>query len=67
MKTYVCDACKTVVGDPYKVKMKEFMYTAEYDFGFIFPVETEFRKKLHLCGRCFDNLRKIAMRKEGAE
>lgn len=67
MKTYVCDACKTIVSDPYKVRMKEFVYTAEFSFGYGFPVKTEFRKKIHLCERCFKNLRNIAIQKEGAE
>lgn len=67
MKRYVCDSCNEVITDPYEAQMKEFMYTAEYDFGMIFPIETKNRRKLHLCGKCFENLKHIAERKEGDE
>ena len=65
MKTYVCDSCNNIIADPYKANMKEFSYTAEYDFGTVFPVKCKGRKKVHLCGECFSNLRYIAKQKEG--
>ena len=64
MKRYVCDCCNKIIEDPYEAQMKEFMYTAEYDFGTVFPIETRYRKKLHLCGSCFANLKSIAEQKE---
>lgn len=67
MKTYVCDSCNSIIADPYEARMKEFLYTVGYDFGMVFPVKTRCRKKLHLCGKCFDNLKHIAKQKEGAE
>lgn len=67
MKTYVCDCCNTIISDPYEVKMKEFYLRTKFDFGGAYPVETTDRRKIHLCGNCFNNLKNIANKKGGAE
>lgn len=65
MKTYVCDSCKTIINNPYEIKMKEFYYGTEFDFGFAFPIERKIRGKIHLCDKCFSNLKYIAEQKRG--
>lgn len=67
MKTYACDSCKTMIDNPHKVKMKEFYYAVEYDWGLRFPVEAKTKQKIHLCDKCFLGLRTIAERKGGEE
>ena len=63
-KTYVCDACGTVIDNPYKARMKEFCIGCEYDLCGVFPKFTTIRKKVHLCDECYHALNKLAERKE---
>ena len=67
MKTYVCDSCKKIIDDPFEIKMKEFFYVADYDFGTAFPSPFKQTAKIHLCDECFNGLRLIAKEKGGAE
>ena len=67
MKTYVCDSCKRIIDDPYELRMKEFSYVATYDCGMCLPDKMKCRKKIHLCGKCFESLKYIAEKKRGAE
>lgn len=43
MKVYKCDSCGRTIDNPYKVKMKEFYISYEYDYGIAFPYN--YRKK----------------------
>ena len=65
MKTYVCDSCRKIIDNPYEAKMKEFYYTAEYDFGTVFPSPFKEKKIIHLCEKCFLGLSLIAKEKGG--
>ena len=67
MKAYVCDCCNAVISDPYEAQMKEFYYGAEYNFGTAFPIQIKNRRKIHFCGTCFDNLKNVAKKKDGAD
>lgn len=67
MKTYVCDSCKTIIDEPYKVKMKEFIYIVECDVCTVFPHPFKEKKKIHLCDKCFLGLRILAEKKGGEE
>jgi hypothetical protein len=46
--------------DPYKAKMREFTYVAEYDLGHIYPRPRKEKKIVHLCETCFKGLSRIA-------
>lgn len=60
MKVYQCDACKKVIRDPYKVKMKEFYIGTIFDDGTYFPIDTNRKTKVHLCDACYGGLSLIA-------
>lgn len=58
-KEYVCDCCKAIIENPYKVKMKEFYIGAEIDSCGIFPVDSKRTTKIHLCDNCYKALKNI--------
>lgn len=60
MKVYRCDACEKVIGDPYKVKMKEFYIGTTFDNGIFYPLEIKKKTKVQLCDTCYRNLQFIA-------
>ena len=56
MKTYKCDACGTVIDNPFVYRMKEFVVETEiYEYG-VFPSFQKRKRKVHLCGGCFNGL-----------
>lgn len=59
MNTYICDACGSVITDPYKVKMKEFYIGCEFDYGTVFPRHSTRKQKIHLCDGCYRNLKNL--------
>ena len=65
MKSYICDICEKPITDPYRANMREFRFAVTYEFGFGCPTEEKTRTKIHLCGDCFDELKQIAMRRNG--
>ena len=66
MKRYVCDACHSVIDNPYNAHMKEFLvsYTYERGVGAI-PVDFKQRRKIHMCGHCWEEFLKTCLRREG--
>lgn len=64
-KKYVCDICGKVISDPYEAKMREFYMSLDYDGCMIShtPVKT-FKKRIHLCGYCFNGLVEAAVNKK---
>ena len=60
MKAYVCDACGSVLEDPYSVNMKEFYVGCDFDLFVGGPIGATRRVKMHLCEDCFHGLKLIA-------
>ena len=56
MKVYKCDSCGRTIDNPYKVKMKEFYISYEYDYGIAFPYNYRKKTKIHLCENCYRGL-----------
>ena len=59
MKTYICDACGKVIKNPYEAKMKQFYYSADYEFGGAFPKPQTVKETVDLCEDCFKNLGRL--------
>ena len=56
MKVYICDSCGTVIRDPYKENVTEYVYSAKTG------QRGKWRRTLHLCATCCQNLRWLAER-----
>ena len=65
MKSYICDICEKPITDPYTARMREFGITLTFEFGWASPDHYKERTKIHLCGDCFEEFKKIAMRRNG--
>ena len=64
MKAYLCDSCRTVITDPYDVRMKEFYIGCDYEVANSFPFPATCKKKIHLCEQCYTNLRNIGQKEK---
>ena len=60
MKTYVCDSCERIIDNPYILRMKEFYFAWDAEYGKV-PVKS--KHKIHLCNTCFRALHDIANRR----
>ena len=56
MKAYVCDICGDVIDKPYDARMREFHLVCDHD---CLPAPTKEKVKIHLCGACFVELKRI--------
>ena len=65
MKAYICNICLKPIIDPYKSNMREFSIDLDYDLGYPLPTHRKEKSKIHLCGDCFDELKQIAIRRNG--
>ncbi len=59
MKAYVCDICSITIDDPHTLKMKEFYWDRIVENSRIYSVKAKRKKKLHLCGNCFEGLKSV--------
>lgn len=59
-KKYVCDVCNTVVDDPYSAKMREFNLNTWIRGGAICAEKVETKRKIHICGGCYEKITKAA-------
>ena len=59
-KEYVCNSCNRIMKNPHEVKMKEFYIGCSFDFYRVLPSLDTRKVKIHLCDKCFLELRKIA-------
>ena len=68
MKSYICDICKTPLGDPFKLSMKEFQvgYTYDKRFGGL-PENIKIRKKIHICSFCFQEFVRTCNEKKAVD
>lgn len=67
-KVYQCDVCENILDNPYTAKMKEFCLTVSNCDIYQVPEDTKIKRKIHLCGYCFSELKeycKAKIRKEG--
>lgn len=62
---YECDSCGVQVKDPHTLHMKEFILVDRLDrtIGW-YRAPGKVRRKIHLCDLCFNNLHKIAEKKD---
>lgn len=63
MKVYKCDACGTIMDDPYKVDMTRFHIVTAIDECGVFPENSKMKVKVDLCDKCYKALSTIAERK----
>ena len=64
MNSYICDICEKPITDPYRANMREFRIAVTYEFGFGCQPEEKTRTKIHLCGDCFEEFKRIARRRK---
>ena len=59
MKAYVCDICSITIDDPHTLKMKEFYWDLIVENSRKYALKAKRKKKLHLCGNCFEGLKSV--------
>lgn len=62
MKTIICDICeKDIGGDKkYDLKVREFYLAAAFYEHCVLPEPSSRKRRIHLCGDCYDLIKKIA-------
>lgn len=61
MKAYICDACGALLYDPYKATMREYVYSSRSG------TKGKWKRTVHLCAGCFQNLHWLAERMEAQD
>ena len=66
-KVYICDSCRTVIDNPFEVRMKEFYIGRDFELEGVFLFPSTCKRRIHLCDECYKNLRYIGNKKEENE
>lgn len=55
-KVYQCECCKRIITDPYRMLMREFYLSQEHKYIIGTFVTRKIKRKITLCGNCFQQI-----------